>query len=146
MQAMEISRTGLDVEWRRLDVIAENIANANSADSKSVSFKPLTLVSGPKGGFAAQLDAAGRQKPVDVSNLSGVTVYAIEAGSAPPRMVYEPGNPNADEHGFVGYPAIDQSQEMVRMIEASRAYEANIVAMNAEKEMYSKALTLGERS
>jgi flagellar basal-body rod protein FlgC len=61
-------------------------------------------------------------------------------------MVHEPGNPQADKNGFVSYPAVDQAEEMTSMIRTSRAYEANIVALKSAGEMYSKALTLGERT
>src|SRR5882672_1094588 len=140
MQAMEISRTGLDVEWRRLELIAENLANVNSANGKTVSYQPMTLVTGPKNEFAKHLAPTTTQGPIDLNQLSGVAVYAVQASNAPPRMVHEPGNPNANAAGFVTYPAIDQGTEMTKMIQTSRAYESNLVAMNAAKEMYSKAL------
>ncbi|RYD69538.1 MAG: flagellar basal-body rod protein FlgC, partial [Verrucomicrobiaceae bacterium] len=60
--------------------------------------------------------------------------------------VHEPNNPQADEHGDVAYPGIDQAAQMVLMVKTARAYEANIVAMNAARQMYSKALELGARS
>jgi flagellar basal-body rod protein FlgC len=147
MQAMEISRTALDVEWRRLEVISENLANANVANtSKGVTFQALNLISGPKNDFASYLDAKD-SKPgaIDIDKLSGVAVLGVQASSAPPRMVREPGNPQANADGFVSYPAIDQAGEMTQMMQTSRAYEADIVAMNSAHEMYTKALQLGER-
>lgn len=148
MQAMEISRTALDVEWRRLEIISENLANANVANSgKGVTFRPLHLISGPKNDFAAYLNARdAKNSGVDIDKLSGVAVLGVQADNAPPHMVHEPGNPQADAQGFVSYPAIDQAGEMTQMLQTSRAYEANIVAMNSAHEMYSKALQLGERS
>lgn len=127
MQAMEISRTGLDVEWRRLEVIAQNLANASS-----VGYQPRRLVSGAVPSFGA--------------HMAGVEVKSIASASASPRLVREPSNPQADARGMVAYPAIDQAAEMTMMIKASRVYEANIVAMNSARQMYSKALELGRRS
>ncbi|HWA90279.1 MAG TPA: flagellar basal body rod protein FlgC [Rhizomicrobium sp.] len=147
MRASEISLTALDVEWRRLEVISENLANANVANSaKGVSFKALHLVSGPKSDFSAFLDAKSATKAaIDVDKLNGVEVLGVEASSAPPRKVHEPGNPQADAAGYVSYPAVDQAQEMTDMLRTSRAYEANIVALKSAGEMYGKALTIGER-
>jgi flagellar basal-body rod protein FlgC len=145
MQAMEISRTGLDVEWRRLEIIAENLANVNTVRTGgSGPYKALHLISGPKSDFASYLQR-GSSGP-DLQNLAGVTVYSIEADNAAPRLVHEPGNPQADAQGYVPYPNIDHAEEMTLMVKTSRAYEANIVAINAAREMYSKALELGRNA
>lgn len=142
MQAMEISRTALDVEWKRLEVIAENLANANTAGT---SWQARRLVSGPRGDFSAHLD--GNIAPTATeARLSGVAIYGIEALQLPPRLVHEPGNPRADENGMVAYPAIDHAGEMTLMVKTARAYEANMVAMNTARQMYSKALELGRRA
>lgn len=142
MRAMEISRSGLEVEWRRLDVIAENLANMNTvATASGEPYRARQLISGPKTGFVDSLRAHGAD-----SRLDGVTVYGIEPMDTPPRIVHEPGNPQADANGDVAYPGIDHAAQMTLMIKTSRAYEANIVAMNAARQMYSKALELGARA
>lgn len=148
MQAMEISRTALDVEWRRLEVISENLANTNVASSgNGVSYQPRHLVSGPRNDFAALLSRPGAaDSGIDIAGLAGVAIQGVQASTAPQRLVHEPGNPQANAQGFVGYPSIDQAQEMTMMVETARSYEANIVAMNTAREMYSKALQLGGRS
>lgn len=139
MQAMEISRTGLDVEWRRLEVIAQNLAIANTSGMPGTEPpQALRLVSGPR--FADHIGAG------DTRSLAGVQVYRIEPLGAAPRRVHEPGNPNADAQGYVSYPAIDHAQEMTLMVTTSRAYEANVVAMNMARQMYLKALELGRGS
>jgi flagellar basal-body rod protein FlgC len=136
MQAMEISRTGLDVEWRRLEVIAQNLAAANSSAAPGTSpYQAMRLVSGPR--FSDHL--GGQDKRV----LSGVRVYGIEPMGLAGRRVHEPGNPNADVDGYVTYPAVDHAAEMTLMVTTSRAYEANVVAMNTARQMYMKALELG---
>jgi flagellar basal-body rod protein FlgC len=129
MQAMEISRTALDVEWQRLQIVAENLANVNTLGG----YQPRRLVSGPAGDFPALL------------NAGGVEVKTIEPQAVEPRMVHEPGNPKADKNGYVTYPGIDHAAEMTLMIRTSRAYEANVVAMNMAHQMYAKALELGRR-
>jgi len=60
-----------------------------------------------------------------------------------PRMVYEPGHPHADTKGYVAYPGVDQSTQMVNMASALRAYEANVVAMNAARVMAARTLEIG---
>lgn len=139
MNAMEISRTGLEVEWRRLEVIAENIANAStSRTATGEPYRAKRLLSGPKADFATQL-AAGAEKYA----LGGVTVYGVEETNLAPRKVYEPAHPHADEKGYVAYPGVDHAGEMSLMVKTSRAYEANIVALNAARQMYMKAMELG---
>lgn len=141
MKAMAISRTGLDVEWRRLEIIAENLANMSTTSKPGAkAYEAHRLVSGPVSGFAGMVGADAH------SATGGVAVYGIEAVKAQPRMVYEPGHPDADEKGFVAYPAIDLADEMTQMIKTSRAYESNLVAMNLARQMYSKALELGKGS
>ncbi len=145
MQAMEISRSALDVEWRRLEIIAQNLANIDTAAAPNGTlYHSQRLVSGPRTDFASYLDK--KDNPASLQSFSGVAVYDVESDTAPPRLVHEPGNPRADTKGFVAYPAIDHAEQMTLMIKTSRSYEANIVAMNAARQMYSKALELGKRS
>jgi flagellar basal-body rod protein FlgC len=141
MHAMEISRTGLDVEWRRLEIIAANLANANTPIIGNVGGQTRHLVSGPQSDFSTRLQ--GQQ---DVAHLAGVGVVGVDEITNPPRLVHEPGNPDANAAGFVQYPAVDYAEQMTMLIKTSRAYECNIVAMNTARQMYSKALELGRRS
>ena len=141
MKAMEISRTGLDVEWRRLEVIADNLANANSSRAADgTPYQGRVLVSGPSGQFAAHLDNP------DEAALGGVEVYGLEPMQSGTRLVHEPGNPQADANGMVSYPAIDQASQMTLMVKTARAYQSNIVAMNAAREMYQSAIDLGDKA
>ena len=140
MDAMEISRTGLDVEWRRLEIIAQNLANANTTRGvDGEPYRPLRLISGPQTSFTAYLDQEPGARP------AGVVALDVEASSAPPRRVHEPSHPHADEDGFVSYPAIDHAGEMTRMVTTARIYEANLVAMNIARQMYARAIELGRR-
>ncbi len=141
MQAMEISRTALDVEWRRIELASENLANINSARGPAGTlYRAQHILSGPIGSFAAHLDSA------DLASLKGVEVKAVVPDDAAPRLMHEPGNPSADANGMVTYPGIDHAQEMLTLVESTRVYEANIVAMNAARQIYAKALEIGRHS
>ena len=140
MDALEISRSALDVEWQRLQVIAQNLANANTTRTASGDrYQPLRLVSGPRGDFAGMV--SGR-----ADSGGGVSVFGLEAMPVGTRRVHEPGHPHADPEGFVDYPAIDHAGEMTLLIQTSRTYEANLTAMNIALQMYARAMQLGQRS
>jgi flagellar basal-body rod protein FlgC len=143
MQAMEISRTGLDVEWRRMELISLNLANANTPAAGSEGlYQARRLLSAPSASFATHLDGSN----VAISELSGVRAMGVREDAASPRLVYEPSNSRANAAGYVSYPSIDYAEQMTLMIKTTRAYEANIVAMNSARQMYAKALELGRRS
>lgn len=138
MDPMKISRSGMDVEWHRLEVIAANLANLNTTRTAlGEPYQPLRLVSGPRMDFNAHLSEA--------AGLAGVEVYGVEATGAAPRRVHEPDHPHADAEGFVTYPGVDHAGEMALMVQTARAYEANLVALNAGRQMYAKALEIGRR-
>lgn len=137
MDPMSISRTGLDVEWRRMEVIAANLANLNTTRTAAGdAYQPLRLVSGPRMSFENHLQT---------EPLQGVQVYGVEPTQTPPRRVYEPAHPHADPDGYVAYPDLDHAGEMALMMQTARAYEANLVALNAGRQMYAKALEIGRR-
>jgi flagellar basal-body rod protein FlgC len=138
--ALGISASGLTAERMRMDVTAENLANAQTtrtAEGGPYRRKEVVLQQAPaQGGFAGRLATAmgsrgGRPGGVEVA----------EDASAP-RQVYDPGHPDADANGYVAMPNVDTVAEMVDLIAASRAYEANVTAMNAAKQMYTKTLDL----
>lgn len=137
--AFQISASGMTVEKTRLDVTAVNLANVHSTRAADGTlFRPMRVLSAPAGtSFSATLESLG------ATGLAGVQVASIEEAVASPRAVYEPGHPQADDKGFVEYPGVDQVSEMVTMMTAVRAYEANVIAMNAAKTMAVKALDIG---
>ena len=138
MEAMAISRSALDVEWQRLQVIASNLANANTTRTADGSaFRPMRLLSGPRTSFSELLQSTAH------SPVGGVQVYGVEPVAGNVRRVHQPSHPHADAAGFVPFPDIDRAGEMTLMIQTSRAYEANLVALNLASQMYSKALELG---
>lgn len=138
MPAAEISRSGMDVEWQRLQVIANNLANINSvAAGGGEPFRPQRLVSAQRAEFADMLRG---------SPPAGARVLGVEAMAGGFRRVHEPGHPHADPEGFVTYPDLDHAAEMTLMIRTSRAYEANLAAMSIAHQMYARALELGRGS
>ncbi len=141
-QAFEISASGMTVEKLRVDVTAVNIANMHStAAADGTMFRPLRVVSRPAGATFASQFQGGAQLA-----LRGAQVLGIEELAVEPKTVYEPGNPNANDKGYVTLPGVDHVAEMVNLITALRAYEANVVAMNAAKTMAVKALDIGGNS
>jgi flagellar basal-body rod protein FlgC len=143
MDAMEISLSGLDVEWKRLEIIAQNLANVNTTRTgDGGAYLPLRLVSGPGETFQQVLSEQRTQSQA----LGGVTVYGIEPTDSAARRVYEPNHPHAEVDGFVSYPGVNHSEEMTLMIKTARAYEANLVAMAAAQQIYSSALQIGRQS
>jgi flagellar basal-body rod protein FlgC len=143
--AIDISGSALSAERLRMDVTAENLANANT--TRGVNGGPyrrkvvvLEQQAGGQSSFGNQLASAmsrgGGQKP------GGVQVQAIAEDTTPNRRVYDPGHPDADAQGYVEMPNVDSVSEMVDLISASRAYEANVTAMQAAKTLFTKTLDL----
>lgn len=139
--SFQISATGMAVERLRLDVAAANLANMHStAASAHQLYRPLRVIS-----QAAPLDF-GRQFGEQYAALGGVQLVGVEPMAVAPRLVHEPGHPHADSKGFVAYPGINHTSEMVSLVTALRAYEANVVAMNAAKTMTARTLEIGGQS
>ena len=141
--ALNVSATGLTAERLRMDVTAENLANAQTtrgADGQPYRRKEVVLSEVSSGGFGSQLaKAVGAGAG---SQPGGVEVTGITQDQTPGKLVYDPGHPDADDNGYVRMPNVDTVAEMVDLISASRAYEANVTAMNAAKQMFSKTLDL----
>ncbi|MCB5191879.1 flagellar basal body rod protein FlgC [Methylobacillus arboreus] len=132
-----ISAAGMDVERTRLDVAAMNLANVHtSRASYGGPFRPLRVVNTTAPVFSQSLAHAGH-------SMLQIPSAHVQQTYAAPRLVYEPGHPDANAKGFVAYPAIDNVSEMVNLMTAVRTYEANVVAMNAAKSMALKALDIG---
>ena len=137
---IKISATGLSAERLRMDLIADNIANAETTRTDSGQpYRRKMAVFTPQRSFESVL-----QKEL-VSQ--GVKVQAIVEDQSPFKMVYKPEHPDAiqegPQKGYVAMPNVDMVKEMVDMITATRAYEANATALNAAKSMAFKALEIG---
>lgn len=136
--AFQISATGMAVEKLRLDVTAANIANMHSAGtSVDQVYQPLRVVA-----QAIPLELS-RQFGQLYAAAGGVEAAAVVPQAVAPRMVSEPGHPYADARGMVAYPGVNQTDEMVNLNTALRAYEANVAAMNAARTMASRTLDIG---
>ena len=135
--AVSASATALDVERTRIEVAVSNMANAESTrstDGQPYRRRDVLLASQPGKTFEAALGEAG---------AVGVRVAGIVQDQTPFRRRYEPSHPDADAEGFVMLPNVDAEQEMVDMLGAARAYQANIAAIGMIREMVAKSLELG---
>jgi flagellar basal-body rod protein FlgC len=145
---LDISASALSAERLRMDVTAENLANAQStrtANGGPYRRKEVVLEStGDGGGFAGALASArasGAGSSAGAAN-GGVRVSGIVEDQTPNRLVYDPGNPDANGQGYVSMPNVNPVTEMVDLISASRSYEANVTAMQTTKQMFTKTLDL----
>lgn len=141
--AFRISASGMAVERLRLEVTAANIANMHSAGvTPAQTYRPLRVI-----GAAVPLTFSQQfvqQAGVHAgAPVGGGVVASAQPQVGTPRMVHEPGHPYADAKGFVAYPAVDHTTEMLTMNTALRAYEANVAAMNAAKTMAARTLDIG---
>ncbi|AFS78614.1 flagellar basal body rod protein FlgC [Gottschalkia acidurici 9a] len=140
--SLNISGTALTAERTRMDVITKNIANANT--TRTSSGKPyrrqMPLFREIEGqSFSALLNKENEK----LNDKKGVKITAIVEDRSPFKKVYNPGHPDSDKDGYVLMPNVDIVTEMVDMISASRAYEANMTAINSAKSMAMKALEIG---
>ena len=141
-KALALSASGLEVQRRRMNIIASNLANVNS--TKSVNGAPYRrrdlliradrTVSQP---FGTLMNNLGFPDP------PGVKAVKVVEDHRPARQMYDPQHPDANAQGFVQMPDINTIEEMVNLISASRAYEANVTAMSVTKTMAQRALDIG---
>ena len=136
-----ISRSALDVEWQRMQIIAQNLANQNTSRVPGGgTFRSLRLVSGPAGDFAQLVEPGHR-----VGDPRGIRVIAVEAQQSSVRRVYDPAHPDAGQDGFVSYPNVNHAEEMALLVRTARVYESNLTAMSLAQKMNMRALELGRR-
>lgn len=137
-RGLEISATGMRAERTRLDVIASNIANAETTrTADGTPYKRKTVA------FASLLDDLVRNADPFSRAAVGVKVSGVQEDPAPPQAVFRPGHPDADEKGNVLMPNVNMTFEMVDLMTAMRAYEANLAAAKSFKEMANKAIQMG---
>lgn len=132
-----ISASGLAAERQRMEVIANNIANAHS--TRSIDGGPYRR---QQMLFAEALDGAAQGRNVAPGSLQGVRILGVEPDQTELPKVYDPGHPDADADGFVQMPNVSLPNEMVDLITASRAYEANLKALHLYRQMTEQALAL----
>lgn len=129
--AFNVAGSALMAQSMRLNATASNLANAESIagpDGQPYRAKQVVFEATPMGSAAAQ----------------GVRVSQVVSDASPPRMVYDPGSPAANEQGYVAMPNVDVVEEMVNMLSASRSYQTNVEVLNTAKQLLLRTLTLGQ--
>ena len=126
-----VAGSAMNAQSQRLNTVASNLANADSATSANgTPYKAKQVV------FAAT--------PVGENGATGVQVAGVVEDPSPMKTVYDPKNPLADDKGYVTMPNVNVVEEMVNMISASRSYQSNVEMINTTKTLLLKTLTLGQ--
>lgn len=135
--ALSASASALTAQRLRMDVIANNLANANTTRTpEGGAYRRQMVVFESREEFKRDLEGKTEKTPL------GVKVSRIEHDQTPFRLVYDPGHPDANPEGYVAYPNVNTVQEMTDMISATRSYEANVTVVNSVKQMAAKALEI----
>lgn len=145
LSGMDISGSALTAQRLRMDVIAENIANAETTRTEDGEpYRRKRVIMEPRNSEFAEMLArrAGGEERGSVTG--GVRVTEIAEDESPFKLKYDPTHPDANEDGYVELPNVDITQEMVDMISAYRSYQANVTAFNAYKDMAQRALDIGK--
>lgn len=135
--AVSVAASALAAERTRIEVAVSNLANAESsrgADGRPYRRRDVVLTADPVQSFDSALGRA---------SATGVKVAGIVEDTAPQRRQFDPSHPDADQEGYVALPNVDPASEMVDMVGASRAYQANLTAINLIRDLVSRALELG---
>jgi flagellar basal-body rod protein FlgC len=140
--AIGSSASGMQAERVRMDVVSENLANAQT--TKAANGQPyrrkevVFQEAGAQGSSFASILAGA----TDGAQTSGVKVSGIVEDASPLKRIYDPGHPDADKDGYVTMPNVNTVTEMTDLISSSRSYEANVTAMQTAKTMFTKTLDL----
>lgn len=137
--SIRISSSGLSAERLRMDTIASNIANVSTTRGENGQpYRRKIAV------FEENLvNELNKNTNFQKEKLMGVKAVSIEEDKSELRRVYDPSHPDSDAEGYVLMPNVNILNEMADMIAATRAYEANVTAINSEKSMFMKALEIG---
>ncbi len=141
LTSLQISGSGLNVQRKRMDAISSNLANIETTrtpEGGPYKRKDVVVSSVPLGEeFATALN----QEMFD--KVRETVVSEIKEDQTPPKMVFNPNHPDANEEGYVAMPNINMMEEMVNLINATRSFEANVQAINSAKTMALRAIDLG---
>jgi len=140
LSGIDRTSAGLNAERIRMDVVSQNIANVNTTsgpDGKPYQRRQVVFESV----LNSQLGGSG----IPGSEAQTIRVSRIETSSRPPRMVYQPGHANADPNGMVAMPNINIHEEMIDLMSASRAYEANLSVVKTARSLALQTLSIGKR-
>lgn len=142
ISGMRISSSGMTAQRARLNAISSNIANINTTQTPEggpYRRKDVVFESMPDARNFGEILTSTNPK----SNMQRVQVTDVVSDLKAPLMKYDPDHPDANPEGYVAYPNINLMEEMTNMIQATRAYEANVSALQASKDMAMSALELG---
>jgi len=143
-RAIDIAASGLTAERLRMDIISNNIANVNTTRTvQGTPYRRQVPVYAAREQllFATYLQTRSNGNPAARGN--GVKVIGIREDQSPGKLVYDPNHPDANAEGYVEMPNVNIVNEMVDMISATRAYEANVTVINNAKSMAMQALEIG---
>ena len=146
MDTLAISASGMTAERLRMDVVANNLANVNTTRTPGGGpfRRQEVALATATASFGETLAGLSGEDDGEAQGASGgVQVSGIVPDMRPFKRVYQPGHPDADKQGYVNLPNVDTVTEMVDMMGATRAYEANVAAVGAVKGMAMKALEIG---
>jgi flagellar basal-body rod protein FlgC len=136
---LDISSAGMDVQQARLEVAASNIANTRTTGTGAAAYKPLAVV--VHSAIAEAQGAAGT--PYNAAQLPMPVVADVVEQDVAPKLVYDPGHPDADARGMVALPGVDPVTSMLDLISISRSYEANLRAFDITRSLLQRTLDLG---
>lgn len=135
LSSIDISASALTAQRTRMDVISQNVANADTTRTSTgepYRRQVVTMAERPSSFSDALSSAVG----------GGVMISSIVEDASDFEYEYDPSNPDANEEGYVAYPNVDETEEIIDMMSATRSYEANVTVLNATKSMAAKALEI----
>ncbi len=147
--SMNVTASALTAQRLRMDVIASNMANADSTRGKIVDgqwqpYRRKEVVMQQQGQTFSSMFQTAVNSSTAGNTGNGVKVSRIIEDETPFKMVFDPEHPDANEEGYVQLPNVDPLKEMVDLVSSTRSYEANITVLNASKSMLMKALEIGK--
>jgi flagellar basal-body rod protein FlgC len=134
--SIQSTRSALDAERTRIEIVSQNLANANvtrSIDGQPYKRKQVV--------FETLVNNAG----TNANSVSTIRVSRVESDNRPFREVFKPDHPDADARGYVRYPNVNVHEEMVDLIASSRAFEANIAVVKNARQLAQQAMAIGKR-
>ena len=131
LNVFSVAGSAMAAQGKRLNVVASNIANSESTN-------------GPDGQPYRAKQVQFMAVPIPGSVATGVKVDKVIEDQTPPKLIYNPAHPQANDKGYVAMPNVNVVDEMVNMLSASRSYQSNVETMNAAKSMLLKTLTIGQ--
>lgn len=139
-----VNASGMTAERYRMDIISQNVANANTTRTEDGTAYRRKLVTFEEKGMDATSFGTIFRKARGMDTGNGVKATGVYEDQSDLTMVYDPSHPDADENGYVYYPNVNIVTEMTNMIDAERAYQANATAFNASKSIAMKGLEIGK--